>query len=178
MAKKATTKSAGTSTKIGSEEQQKDAPIKDAAYPDGNVEYTKDDEAGRKLIFMAMIRNAYDQYLSTGTFTVEYYDQRQQRWLSLVSGIRVNHGKLRAEYVLMAGGSPTSETAMVILRVLEAGSFPMLRLITTASAKSQWTEVLAFGGLLSPSTENPSDLMLDFGGLWQCLHAGQRIAQH
>lgn len=176
MAKKATPLSTSKSTESSTGEPTKNAPIKDSAYPGEELGYTPLSEGDRTLLFMAMIRTAYDQYLSSGSFAIEYYDPREQRWLDLMGTVTVRSGKLNEEYILQTNGEPVSATAATILKVLEAGGFPMMRLITADSAQSQWTEVLAFGGLLAPSPENPANLLLDFGPLWLLQEAN--INQH
>lgn len=120
----------------------------------------------RSLVFKANLRNAYDQALSSLPLSVQMYDRKGQAWVELLKNMPLNKGALLSEYIYWQDDMPQGEWGKQIGGILDAGGFPMLRLITSESAQTAWTKVLAFGGLLAPDPQYSNQLVLDFGGLW------------
>ncbi|MFA0961058.1 PASTA domain-containing protein [Roseivirga sp. BDSF3-8] len=115
---------------------------------------------GRHLLFLGSTRNTRDQYTTPPPLALEYYHALEQRWNTLVPAFTAKDGQIKQVFKLEA----RTKVADIIRRALEVGTFPMVRLIVAESAKTQFTEVLAFGGLIAQVEEG--QVRLDFGDLW------------
>lgn len=155
-----------TSKEVTAIPQEDLTPIRDVAYPSEEALLTATDGGDRKIIFKAALRTQWDEYYSNGAFAIQYYHAGKQAWLALDGPIKASQGKLYHEYPLISEGHVAPGAASLFLKAMEMGAFPMLRLINAASAESQWTAVMAFGGLLHPDPAQPGDFIVDFGGLW------------
>ncbi len=141
-----------------------------------NPDPVKGEGISKSILFTATLRNPFDQYLEGKLFTIEIFDAKAQQWSGLAVDLPISKGMLQYDFPYLVSGKAVGEWGARVAQMIEFGSFPQVRLVHAPSVKSEWTEVLAFGGLLAPRESGATGWHLHFGNLW--VLDGKTMHQH
>lgn len=113
--------------------------------------------------FTANINDPFDIPLSKKKLAIQLFHVGKMQWLTLTRDLSVQNGLLK-HIISAKKEQSTSEEMTVLVKSLEAGVLPTLRLVDEETLTSSWVNVFGFACILFEREKGV--LVVDFGEMW------------